>query len=118
MIVAGTADTVAPAYPEQIIPFTWLKNDNKYLVAMNGGTHFSVIAESPDSSIPVPSQVIGPSPYLAREYTNYLALAMFKTYVTNNQNYRPYLDANFINSLAQGKLFLRVVNELTRKELK
>ncbi|AFY56830.1 putative dienelactone hydrolase [Rivularia sp. PCC 7116] len=118
MIVAGTADTVAPAYPEQIIPFTWLTNPNKYLVLMNGGTHFSAIAESPNSSIPVPSQVIGPSPNLARDYTNYLALAMFKTYVTNNSAFRSYLNANYINSLGQGDLFLRVVNELSSDNLR
>ncbi len=118
MIVAGTADTVAPAYPEQIIPFTWLTNENKYLVLMNGGTHFSTIAESPDSAIPLPSQVIGPYPNLARDYTNYLALAMFKTHVTNNSSYRPYLNANYINSLGQDNLFLRVVKELTNQELR
>ncbi len=118
MIVAGTADNVAPAYPEQIVPFTWLENENKYLVLMNGGTHFSVIAESPDSSIPVPPEVIGPSPNLARDYTNYLALAMFKTYAANNQNYRRYLDASYINSVGQDKLFLRVVKELDNEKLK
>ncbi|BAY82816.1 putative dienelactone hydrolase [Calothrix parasitica NIES-267] len=118
MIVAGTADNVAPAYPEQIVPFTWLTNENKYLVLMNGGTHFSVIAESPDSSIPVPSQVIGPSPNLARDYTNYLALAMFKTYAVNNQDYRRFLNANHINAVGQDKLFLRVVKELDGDKLK
>ncbi len=118
MIVAGTADTVAPAYPEQIIPFTWLTNENKYLVLMNGGTHFSTIAESPDSSIPVPSQVIGPYPNLARDYTNYLALAMFKTHVTKNSSYQRYLNANYINSLGQDDLFLRIVKELKSEELK
>lgn len=118
MIVAGTADTVAPAYPEQIIPFTWLTNENKYLVLMNGGTHFSTIAESPYSSIPVPSQVIGPYPNLARDYSNYLALAMFKTHVTNNSSYQRYLNANYINSLGQDDLFLRIVKELKSEELK
>lgn len=118
MIVAGTADTVAPAYPEQIIPFSWLTNENKYLVLMNGGTHFSTIAESPDSTIPVPSQVIGPSPNLARNYTEYLSLAMFKNYVANNSSYRRYLSNNYINSLGQNRLFLRVIKQLTNEELK
>ncbi|MGB3651767.1 MAG: alpha/beta hydrolase [Rivularia sp. (in: cyanobacteria)] len=117
MIVAGTSDTAAPAYPEQIQPFTWLTNENKYLVLMNGGTHFSTIAESPDSTIPVPSQAIGPSPNLAREYTEYLALAMFNTYVTNDSSYRRYLNANYINSLGEGELFLSVVTELTNKDI-
>jgi predicted dienelactone hydrolase len=118
MIIAGTADTVAPAYPEQIIPFTWLTNENKYLVLMNGGTHFSTIAESPNAPIPLPSQVIGPFPNLARNYTNYLALAMFKTYVANDSSYRRYLNANYINSLGQDQLFLRVVKELDNEILR
>lgn len=117
MIVAGTADTVAPAYPEQIIPFTWLTNEHKYLVLMNGGTHFSTIAESPNSTIPVPSQVVGVSPNLARDYTNYLAMAMFKSYVTNNSNYLRYLTADYINSVGQGQLFLSIVKELTIEQL-
>ncbi len=117
-IVAGATDTVAPAYAEQIIPFTWLTNENKYLVLMNGGTHFSTIAESPESSIPLPSSVVGPSPYLARNYTEYLALAMFKSYVANNSNYRRYLSPDYINSLRQDKLFLSVVKELTIKQLR
>mgnify|MGYP001794786694 CR=1 FL=1 len=118
MIVAGTVDTVAPAYAEQIVPFTWLTNNNKYLVLMNGGTHFSTIAESPDSSIPVPSSVVGPTPSLARNYTEYLALAMFKTYVENNPNYSRYLTADYINNIGRNRLFLRVVTELTTEQLK
>ncbi|MBF2018383.1 MAG: alpha/beta hydrolase [Rivularia sp. T60_A2020_040] len=117
MIVAGTADTVSPAYPEQIIPFSWLTNENKYLVLMNGGTHFSTIAESPNSTIPVPSQVVGVSPNLARDYTSYLAAAMFKSYVENNLNYRRYLSADYINSVGQGQLFLSIVKELTNEQL-
>ncbi len=117
MIVSGTSDNVAPAYPEQIIPFTWLTNQNKYLVLMNRGTHFSTIAESPDSTIPVPSQVIGPSPNLARDYTEYLALAMFKTYVENDSIYSRYLSPDYINSLGKGQLFLSVIQELTSKDL-
>jgi len=117
MIVAGTADTVAPAYPEQIIPFTWLTNEHKYLVLMNGGTHFSTIAESPNSTIPVPSQVVGVSPNLARDYTSYLALGMLKSYVANNSNYLRYLTADYINSVGQGQLFLSIVKELTIEQL-
>ncbi|MCZ0903097.1 alpha/beta hydrolase, partial [Microcoleus sp. HI-ES] len=49
MVIAGSADTVAPALLEQIQPFTWLTSPNKYLVLMNNGTHFSTIEESPQS---------------------------------------------------------------------
>ncbi len=64
MIVSGSSDTVAPALTEQIEPFTWLTTQNKYLALINGGTHFSTIAESPNATIPVPTQVIGSSPAL------------------------------------------------------
>ena len=60
MIIAGSADTVAPALLEQIQPFTWLTSPNKYLVLMNNGTHFSTIEESPQSLFLPPAEAIGP----------------------------------------------------------
>ena len=56
MLIAGSADTVAPALLEQIQPFTWLTSPNKYLVLMNNGTHFSTIEESPSKRISAPTR--------------------------------------------------------------
>ena len=61
MLIAGSADTVAPALLEQIQPFTWLTSPNKYLVVMNNGTHFSTIEESPQSLFLPPAEAIGPN---------------------------------------------------------
>ena len=54
---------------------------NKYLALINGGTHFSTIAESPNATVPVPTQVIGSSPALACGYIKALSVPFFETYV-------------------------------------
>ena len=46
LMVSGTADTVAPAFPEQIQPFTWLGDQDHYLLLIDRGTHFSALAMS------------------------------------------------------------------------
>jgi predicted dienelactone hydrolase len=117
MIVAGSADTVAPALPEQIQPFTWLTTPNKYLVLIDGGTHFSTIAESPDAAIPVPAAVIGSDPTLARRYMRALSVAFFQTYVANQPSYRPFLSAAYTNRLSQNPLPLSIVQFLSPKDL-
>lgn len=42
---------------------------------------------------------------------------MFQSYVANNSSYLRYLNADYINSVGQGQLFLRVVKELTNEQL-
>ncbi|QDL09868.1 hypothetical protein DP113_19965 [Brasilonema octagenarum UFV-E1] len=115
MIMAGTADTIAPAFPEQIEPFTWLTTLNKYLVLINGATHFSTIGESQSSGVPVPEQVIGPSPALAQRYVRALSLPFFETYVANQPSYRRYLSANYVNAISQEPLRLSLVQFLSLK---
>ncbi|GAA6623890.1 alpha/beta hydrolase [Scytonema sp. NUACC26] len=112
MIVSGGSDTVAPALPEQIQPFTWLTTPNKYLVLMNNATHFSTIGESPNSAIPVPEQVVGPNPAVARRYVTALSLPFFQTYVANQLNYRRFLSATYANSISQQPLPLSLVESL------
>jgi len=116
-IIAGTADTVAPALPEQIEPFTWLTTANKYLVLMNNGTHFSTLAES-QSSVPLPEAVVGPNPALARDYIKALSVAFFKSYLANQPEYQSYLTPSYIQSLSREPLALSLVRSLSEAELK
>ncbi|MGG6265530.1 alpha/beta hydrolase family protein [Leptolyngbya sp. AN03gr2] len=99
MIVASSNDTVAPALPEQIRPFTWLTTSNKYLLLINNGTHFSTITESANSTIPVPTQASGDHPDLARSYMNAFSVAFFQTYVANQPMYRAYLTSAYANAI-------------------
>ncbi|GAB1538792.1 hypothetical protein NUACC21_14560 [Scytonema sp. NUACC21] len=113
-IVSGGSDTVAPALPEQIQPFNWLTTPNKYLVLINNGTHFSTIAESPNSAVPVPEAVVGPNPAIARRYVTALSLPFFQTYIANQPSYKRFLTADFANAISQQPLPLSLVQSLNQ----
>lgn len=119
MIVSSSADTVAPPLSEQILPFTWLTTSEKYLVLLQGGTHFSTIGESdPDTeAVPIPSQIIGPDPAIARRYMSALSVAFFQTYVAGAPQYRPYLSASYAQAISQALLGLSLVQSLTATQL-
>jgi predicted dienelactone hydrolase len=118
MIISGSYDTVAPALLEQIQPFTWLTSSNKYLTLINGGTHFSTIAESPNATIPIPIQAVGSSPALARRYVKTLSVPFFETYIAGQPSYLPYLSTNYVNKISQQPLPLSLITSLTSEELK
>ncbi|MEG4026416.1 alpha/beta hydrolase [Microcoleus sp. S13C4] len=117
MVIAGSADTVAPALLEQIQPFTWLTSPNKYLVLMNNGTHFSTIEDSPQSLFLPPPEVIGPEPALARRYLSGLSLAFMESYLNNKSNFRPYLEPSYALSISRDTLGLRILRSLTPQQL-
>ncbi len=104
LMLAGVADTVAPALPEQIRPFTWLQEDlDRYLVLMNNGTHFSILPEIPEgstASIPVPPLLLGPAPAQARRYVETLSLGFFKVHLAGDDRYRAVLTARYLETLA------------------
>jgi len=120
LIGAGSADTIAPALPEQIQPFTWLTTPNRYFALIEGATHFSTLAEAPSGSAPValPLQVIGPNPALARRYLVALSVAFCETYVANRPDYRPYLSAAYAKSITQSPLTFSLMRSFTASQLK
>lgn len=117
MVVAGSADTVAPAWLEQIQPFTWLTSPNKYLVLMNNGTHFSTIDESPQSVFQLPRAAIGPEPALARRYLSGLSLAFMENYLNGRSNFRSYLEPSSAIAVSRGAIGLRILRSLTPEQL-
>ncbi|TWH44062.1 alpha/beta hydrolase [Dulcicalothrix desertica] len=117
MIVAGSADTVTPALPEQIQPFTWLTTPNKYLALINGGTHFSTIAESPNNALPIPQEAVGASPEVSRSYIESLSFPFFQTYVAQQPSYINYLNAGYAKVISQAQLPLSLVRNITPNEL-
>lgn len=118
-IVSSSADRIAPALAEQILPFTWLNNPEKYLVLLEGGTHFSTLGFSnPETDpIPIPAQIIGPDPAIARSYLNSLSVAFFKTYLTRASLYRPYLTATYAQAISTESIGLSLVRSLDLAQL-
>lgn len=100
LVVASTADTVAPAFPEQIQPFSRMRQRDRYLALIDNGSHFSVIGDStePGQPIPLPPEVIGPAPELAQSYMEVLSLAFFKVYVEENDRFLPLLQSAFVEN--------------------
>ncbi len=117
MMIAGTADTVAPALPEQIRPFTWLQTVDRYLVLIDRATHFSALADSKNDAFVLPPDVVGPAPGVVRRYTNALSLAFFQTYIANQPSYRPYLAAAYTNILSQEPLRLSLIRSLSADQI-
>ncbi|MBE9012185.1 alpha/beta hydrolase [Pseudanabaenaceae cyanobacterium LEGE 13415] len=105
MMISGSADTLAPAFPEQIRPFTWLTTPNKYLALMQGGTHFSTLEDSTESSATV-----------GRQYAEALSTAFFQRYLSNQPAEQSYLSDADIRRLSQKSLPLYLVRSLTLDE--
>jgi predicted dienelactone hydrolase len=117
MIVASSADMLAPAIPEQIQPFTWLTTPNKYLALMTGATHFSALASSPNEAVPVLPFLVGANPASTHEYIKALNVAFFKTYLMNQQQYRSYLSADYAKAISQLSIQLALVKTLSISDL-
>jgi predicted dienelactone hydrolase len=117
MIVASSNDTIAPALPEQIRPFTWLTTPNKYFALINGGTHFSTIAESLDAAVLIPQQAIGSNPALARSYIKALSVPFFQAYLAQQPSYTRYLNASYAKTISSEPLPLSVLQNLTFTQL-
>ncbi|WAL61322.1 alpha/beta hydrolase [Thermocoleostomius sinensis] len=124
MIVSGTADTIAPALPEQIRPFTWLQTPERYLLLLQGGTHFSSIdVPDPEASlsqgtlVQLPSEVVGPNPQIAHLYLQSIGLAFLGLHVAGDFTYLPYLEASYARYIAEASLPISLVHVLTPDQL-
>ena len=119
MIVSSGADTVAPALQEQLVPFTWLTQPERYLLLMRQGTHFSTIAlsETGSEAFDLPTEVIGPDPTLAQDYLEASSLAFLSTHLLKDTTYQPLLTADGIFQLSQEPIKLTLVQRLTGPSL-
>ena len=119
MIVSSGADTVAPALQEQLVPFTWLAQPERYLLLMRQGTHFSTIAvtETGSEAFDLPTEIIGPDPELAQDYLNASSLAFLTAHLSDETTYQPLLTAEGITQLSQEPIQLTLVQSLTGPSL-
>ncbi|MEH2372646.1 alpha/beta hydrolase [Nostoc sp.] len=118
MIVGSSDDTVAPALSEQILPFSWFANSQKYLVMLLGATHFSTIGNGNpgNQQVALPADMIGDASQ-ARRYMNVLSLPFFQTYVAGRPKYVSYLNAAYTQSISSKSLGLSLVQSLSKTEL-
>jgi predicted dienelactone hydrolase len=114
MIVAGNADTVAPALLEQILPFSWLGSRDRYFIQVDRSTHFSFLGEEEKDNdpLPVPAEIMGPTPEVTRNYMRALSLAFFRTHLLNQPGFRQYLTAAYGRSITQDPLRVDIIKSV------
>ncbi len=133
LIISGSADTVAPAVPEQIVPFTWLSQsndaqaiapdgspvapENRYLMIMEGATHFSTIGVTGAETFGLPANIIGPVPEVAQLYTQVMSLAFLEVYLAGDRRYQPILTSAFTNRLSRPEMPISLISRLTPDQL-
>lgn len=119
MVVSGSADTIAPAFPEQIQPFTWLSSPERYLLLIDRGTHFSAIGDVGESGQPVaiPPELVGPRPELVQSYIQVLGLAFFKLTLEQDLRFNLVVQAGFAESLGIEPHPLSLTTTLTEDQL-
>jgi predicted dienelactone hydrolase len=97
LLVAGSDDYFVPALPEQIKPFAWLQVEEKYLVVVENGTHFSMLGEEEETGpFPVPEFLIGPDPKLAHPPMRAIGLAFFDRHLRDRGN--GFLTQSYLNT--------------------
>ncbi|MEH2350992.1 MAG: alpha/beta hydrolase [Nostoc sp.] len=115
MLVAGSQDIFAPPVFEQIRPFTWLPESNKYLALIENATHFSAIAEpTPENDVlPVPPALLGPDRAPVYSYLNALSVAFMETHLLNRSEYRSYLQPSYAKFISKEPLNLSLLQSLS-----
>ena len=99
MMVSSLDDYFVPALPEQIAPYSWLQNQDRYLVLIENGTHFSLLANTVDTELPMPEFLIDATPETTHQQMAVLSLAFFERYLQHQPEAEAYLSQPYLNHL-------------------
>jgi predicted dienelactone hydrolase len=118
MVVGGSDDRITPATEEQIYPFTWLQAPEKYLVMVDGGTHFSFLRGRDKGIAALPDRLVGPNPAIAHGYLQALSTAFLQTYLNHRPQYAAYLSDSYLQTLCEDDPFqLTVTRSLGQQQV-
>ena len=117
MMIAGDRDYFAPAISEQLKPFTWLPENDKYLVLVKNSTHFSFINERENNEIEPSSATVGSDSTVARSYIKSLSVAFCQTYLARKE-FKSYLTETYFQSISKQQLPLNSLRSLNSDRLK
>ena len=114
--VSGGKDSITPPLSEQIVPFTWLKNDDKHLFLIEQGGHTYVGADDPATQ---KHQALVKSSHLSiyQDYFRATTVAFMQNYLVENHNYADYLSHNYAQFISRQPLEFNQIRELERHQL-
>lgn len=115
LMLSSTEDGITPIVPHQLRPFQQLKGE-KYLVVAAGATHMSVTDISYLNSAMGQStlvrEIMDQKANPVREMAKGLSLAFLQQMTSQAETYRPYLTANYVQSLSSPEINLRLTHQL------
>lgn len=115
LILASTEDGITPIVSQQLQPFQQMKGE-KYLVVAAGATHMSVTdisyLNSAMGQSTLVQEVMDQKADPVREMARGLSLAFIQQITPQAEVYRPYLTANYVQSLSSNKISLRLTHQL------
>ncbi|MDX2272729.1 MAG: alpha/beta hydrolase [Cyanobacteriota bacterium] len=116
-IAAASEDVLASAVIEQIEPFSWMNNPDRYLFVARGVRHVADVQDLINTFVPsvadfIPDTSIQP----LKEFGNTLILALIQTHVANRKDYRPFLQSSFAVNFSQPPNEVSVIRSLTPKQ--
>jgi len=115
LILSGGNDIIAPAVQEQIHPFVWMNEPDRYLAVIGSGTHFST---SDDRFITnFPSFLKAPDTAVGRRYLESLSVAFFRQYLEQDGTAPAYLTAAYARSISDPRMPLYLTPPLTAAQL-
>ncbi|WP_298615081.1 alpha/beta hydrolase [uncultured Thermosynechococcus sp.] len=117
LIISSSKDVFAPPLEEQVLPFTWLQAQPKYLAMLVPGTHFSAVGVSEAGVLPVPRDLIGPNPQLAQPFFKGVSAAFFGVFNQHNERLRPFLSQTFVGQVAQPTFQAYWVEDINPQQL-
>jgi len=114
--VSGSSDMVTPPLSEQIIPFTWLQNDDKYLFLIEKGGH-TYIDEQHLEAKQKRALVKNSNLPIYYDYFRATTLAFMQKHLAKNHNYADYLSHNYTEFITREPLKFNLIRELEHHEL-
>jgi predicted dienelactone hydrolase len=121
LFLATADDIIVPAIPEQVVPYSWLGAsdgplgpvlDHRYLVMVENATHFTFLQGNlTDGAIPLPSNLVGPSPQQSRPYLQALGLAFFNRHLRGQTDAEGYLSQFYFDALGTEPFRFSIVRE-------
>jgi predicted dienelactone hydrolase len=120
MMMSGSDDVIAPAWFEQIQPYTALTTPQRHFVMIQNSNHFSTIARSKSEfeSLPQIQGLEGPTPEVAQNYVKVLSLIFMQTYLQQQQADQKFLSSAGAAILSRPTLPLSIVQTLPEKSSK
>lgn len=117
LMIAGSADIVAPVVTEQIYPFIWAQSSPKYLALLQVGTHFTS-KPGRDGADGIFALLAGEHRDVGTRYGKSLAIAFLQAHLNDNADYLPYLTADYGRTISEDQpLQLHLIQSLTADQL-